>query len=136
MYSEDSSGLYTHASWIPPLQKNTEVLTFHPPLQWLPFPATVGAKWTVGDYEDHGNRVHITGEILGMDDVAAPAGKFSQCLKVRYLKQTKGTIVIQNRKTPASLDLEEMIWWFAPGVGPVRQVNTVKIGRASCRERV
>ncbi len=125
VFAQDGSGLYSQATWIPPLEKDTKVLEYHPPLQWLRFPVQVGAKWTVGEYDDEGNHVAITGEVLGFEEVSTLAGKFSACLKVRYLKTTKGTVLIQQRKVTPSLDLEEMIWWYASGVGPVRQVNTV-----------
>jgi len=125
VFAQDNSGLYTHATWNAPLRKDSRVLEYHPPLQWLPFPAQVGAKWTVGEYEDIGNHIGITGEILGIEDLETPAGAFAGCLKVRYIQVTKGTILVQRRRMPLKSDVEEHIWWYAPGVGPVKQVNTV-----------
>jgi hypothetical protein len=89
-------------------------LEVSPPLQLLPYPAKVGAKWG-GDITIQKMKLKYTGEIEAEEKVEVPAGVF-KTLRVTIKMEQNGMEVVTS-------------YWFAKDVGFVKQ--TVEIGGIS-----
>jgi hypothetical protein len=93
---------------------------FLPPLEQLPPRIQPGVAWHVGLAHYDGMFVDIHGEILGVEPLETPAGRFEGCLKVRYRARVWGEIRVFGTTAPIERGSYISTEWFALGVGRVR----------------
>jgi len=102
-----------------PFQNLLPTFRFDPPLLLTPFSDQIGAKKIVQGIEICENsattacRVRVIYAIDSIEAVRVPAGDFPECIKMR--------MSILYLETPERHFLaNDVIWWFARDVGPVR----------------
>lgn len=118
-----------------PLLMHTGTLDDRPirilrPVTMLPAGAAPGATWDAGKFEMGGLVFSMQGEALGYEDVTAPAGRFRRCLKVRYIGEVGGEIVMQGVAVAVRGASYQALEWFASGVGSVREESLLKMDLA------
>ncbi|RJP77192.1 MAG: hypothetical protein C4524_08695 [Candidatus Zixiibacteriota bacterium] len=93
--------------------------TFDPPLPASPFSGTPGEKAFQEGVEIRSDsagtrlRYRVDMEILPPEDVAAPAGEFPACARMK-------AVITYLDPTNAPFINGEAEWWYAPGVGVVK----------------
>ncbi len=92
---------------------------FRPPLEQLPPRIEPGVTWHVGLAHYNGMFVDIYGEILSIEPLDTPAGRFERCLKVRYRAKVWGEVVVYDTTVPIEEGEYVSTEWFAEGVGRV-----------------
>jgi hypothetical protein len=88
----------------------------------LLLPARIGRglKWNSGRIRDERVKIDEVGEVMGLEDVATPAGSFPKCLRVRYTGEIGGGYTrIDGRPAVVGRYVRDV--WFARGVGIVRE---------------
>lgn len=115
--AEDDSGVYKVAERRP---DNPELIKFTPPVYYIKYPISEESTWDIAT--KMGDRdMQITQTIYSLsDEVKVPAGTFKECLKIKSV----GTDISPD-KDNSSLSVEAFEW-FAPGVGIVKSMATIK----------
>ena len=97
-----------------------ELVSFNPPQMMIANPLKKGASW---DFNGQASdlKVHQHYDVLGEEDIKVPAGQFH-------------AFHIQGEQTsPSPMTIDR---WFAPGVGIVKDVTTMRAARGDLLQRI
>jgi len=126
--SESRSGIYLHGQTLvgaPGVSTNLE--TYRPPLHLLLLPEVTGAGWTVGELRQGAMRMAMQGAIAGFENITTPTKQYQRCLKVRYTGTVTGSLSTGAADYPITRGSMEVIDWYAPGVGLVKETTQFRI---------
>jgi hypothetical protein len=99
-----------------------ELVSFNPPQTMIANPLKKGASWDFNSDTVGGElKVHQHYDVLGEEDINVPAGEFH-------------AFHIQGEQTSPSLMTIDR--WFAPGVGIVKDVTTMRAARGDLLQRI
>jgi hypothetical protein len=114
---EDDSGVYKIAEQRP---GSTELIKISPPTYYLKYPISEESSWDTVT-KMGGRDIQLSHTIYSVSDtITVPAGTFKDCVKIK----NTGTDISKD-KDDISLSLEAFEW-YAPGVGCVKSMATIK----------
>jgi hypothetical protein len=89
------------------------------PLPVLEAAAEPGQRWSVGVRSQQDLHTDLDGEVLGVQDVQTPRGRFEGCLVIRLTGQISGVVEAYGRRMEVPTGDFSLTQWYAPGVGLV-----------------
>lgn len=97
------------------------------PVTLFPAQAGPGVRWDAGRLVSQGLDFDLQGEVLGLEDVTTPAGRFARCLKIRFTGKIGGGLDVEGLSLTVDGGTTETLEWYAADVGMVKQVTRFQI---------
>lgn len=102
-----------------PMTANPRLTRYEVPLSILESKAEPGQRWQVGVRSERDLHTNLEGEVLGVQAVDTPAGRFEQCLVIRLTGEISGVVEAYGTRMEVPDGDITVTRWYAPGHGLV-----------------